>query len=138
MGLWEKFEMDDKVVKVLKEIPPGAHTEHFGPAYVTIHQLAVEFDQRFPAVRDELDVPLGGRGANRHTSLVDYLTTELVNKIKLYGDVYPVEAVQLSAVRFGELRLKGPGGRELISVTKGKGGNDLALVRLRPKEPKDD
>jgi hypothetical protein len=134
MGLWEKFEMDDKVVKVLKEIPPGSHTEHFGPAYVTIHQLAVEFDQRYPAVRNELDAPLGGRGANRHTSLVEYLTTELVNKIKLYGDVYPVEAVQLSSVRLGDLHLKGPGGRDLVSTGKSKSGKDLALVRLRPKE----
>jgi len=134
MDLWEKFEMNDKVVKVLKEIPPGSDVDHFGPAYVTIHQLAVEFDQRYPAVRDELDVPLGGRGANRHASLVEYLTTELVKKIKLYGDVYPVEAVQLSSVRLGELRLKGPGGRDLVSTSKGKGGKDLALVRLRPKE----
>jgi len=138
MGLWEKFEMDDKVIKVLKEIPHGSDADHFGPAYVTIHQLAVEFDQRYPAVRDELDVPLGGRGANRHTSLVEYLTIELVKKIKLYGDVYPVEAVQLSSVRFGEIRLKGPGGRELVSASKGKGGKDLALVRIRPKEPKED
>ncbi len=137
MGLWEKFEMNDKVIKVLKEIPPGPDADHFGPAYVTIHQLAVEFDQRFPAVRGELDLPLGGFGANRHISLVDFLTTELLKQIKLYGDVYPVEAVQLSSVRLGELRLKGPGGRDLVSggdKGRGKSSRDLALVRLRPKE----
>lgn len=127
MGLWEKFEMDDKLVKVLKEIPPGPDAADFGPAYVTLHQLAVELDQRYPEVRRQLDMPLGG-GASRHAGLVDFLGSELVGKIKRFGDVYPIEAAQLSSVRFRELRLKGPGGREVVGASKA----DLPLVRLRP------
>jgi hypothetical protein len=131
MALWEKLEMDDKLIKLLKEIPPGANAEDFGPAYVTIDQLAVVFDLRYPEVRQELDVTLGGRSGGRHTSLVDYLATELVPKIKRYGDVYPIEAAQLSSVRFREIRLNGPGGRDLVGTSKA----DLPLIRLRPKEP---
>ncbi|RSD21358.1 hypothetical protein [Amycolatopsis eburnea] len=129
MTLWDKLGMDDKLVKVLKEIPAGPDAGDFGPAYVTIHQLAVELDQRFPEVRKQLDVPLGG-GATRHSGLVELLGKELVDKIKRYGDVYPIEAAQLSAVRFRELRLRGPGGRDLVGASK----SDLPLIRLRPRD----
>lgn len=129
MTLWDRLGMDDKLVKVLKEIPPGPDASDFGPAYVTIHQLAVELDQRFPEVRKQLDVPLGG-GSTRHAGLVELLGKELVDKIKRYGDVYPIEAAQLSAVRFRELRLRGPGGRDLVGASKA----DLPLIRLRPKD----
>ena len=129
MTLWDKLGMDDKLVKVLKEIPAGPDAGDFGPAYVTIDQLAVELDQRFPEVREQLDVPLGG-GATRHAGLVELLGKELVDKIKRYGDVYPIEAAQLSAVRFRELRLRGPGGRDLVGAAK----TDLPLIRLRPRD----
>ncbi len=129
MTLWDKLGMDDKLIKVLKEIPPGPDAAEFGPAYVTIHQLAVELDQRFPEVRKQLDVPLGG-GATRHAGLVELLGKELVDKIKRYGDVYPIEAAQLSSVRFREVRLRGPGGRDLVGASK----TDLPLIRLRPKD----
>jgi hypothetical protein len=121
--------MDDKLIKVLAEIPPGPDASEFGPAYVTIHQLAVELDQRFPEVRRQLDVPLGG-GSSRHAGLVELLGKELVEKIKRYGDVYPIEAAQLSSVRFRELRLRGPGGRDLVGASR----TDLPLIRLRPKD----
>ncbi|MFJ1758976.1 hypothetical protein ACIOD2_01585 [Amycolatopsis sp. NPDC088138] len=133
MALWDTLAMDDKLVKVLKEIPPGPDAGDFGPAYVTIHQLAVELDQRFPEVRRQLDVPLGG-GASRHNGLVELLGKELVDKIKRYGDVYPIEAAQLSSVRFRELRLKGPGGRDLVGASR----TDLPLIRLRPKDKPED
>lgn len=129
MTLWDKLGMDDKLIKVLTEIPPGPDAEEFGRAYVTIHQLAVELDQRFPEVRRQLDVPLGG-GASRHAGLVELLGKELVEKIKRYGDVYPIEAAQLSSVRFRELRLRGPGGRDLVGASR----TDLPLIRLRPKD----
>ncbi|HET6711594.1 MULTISPECIES: hypothetical protein [unclassified Amycolatopsis] len=129
MTLWDKLGMDDKLVKVLQEIPPGPDAEEFGRAYVTIHQLAVELDQRFPEVRKQLDVPLGG-GATRHAGLVELLGKELVDKIRRYGDVYPIEAAQLSSVRFREVRLRGPGGRDLVGASK----TDLPLIRLRPKD----
>jgi len=127
--LWDKLGMDAKLIKVLEEIPPGPDAEEFGRAYVTIHQLAVELDQRFPEVRKQLDVPLGG-GATRHAGLVELLGKELVDKIKRYGDVYPIEAAQLSSVRFREVRLRGPGGRDLVGASK----TDLPLIRLRPKD----
>ncbi|MGW3966782.1 hypothetical protein ACWED2_43680 [Amycolatopsis sp. NPDC005003] len=129
MTLWDKLGMDAKLIKVLEEIPPGPDAEEFGRAYVTIHQLAVELDQRFPEVRKQLDVPLGG-GATRHAGLVELLGKELVDKIKRYGDVYPIEAAQLSSVRFREVRLRGPGGRDLVGASK----TDLPLIRLRPKD----
>ncbi|WP_329046493.1 hypothetical protein OG738_31905 [Amycolatopsis sp. NBC_01488] len=129
MTLWDRLAMDDKLVKVLKEIPPGPDAPEFGPAYVTIHQLAVELDQRFPEVRKQLDVPLGG-GSTRHAGLVELLGKELVDKIKRYGDVYPIEAAQLSSVRFRELRLRGPGGRDLVGASR----TDLPLIRLRPQD----
>jgi hypothetical protein len=121
--------MDGKLVKVLEAIPPGPDAGDFGRAYVTIHQLAVELDQRFPEVRAQLDVPLGG-GATRHAGLVELLGKELVDKIRRYGDVYPIEAAQLSPVRFRELRLRGPGGRDLVGASR----TDLPLIRLRPKD----
>jgi hypothetical protein len=127
--LWDTLAMDDKLVKVLKEIPPGPDAPEFGPAYVTIHQLAVELDQRFPEVRRQLDVPLGG-GSTRYAGLVELLGKELVDKIKRYGDVYPIEAAQLSSVRFRELRLRGPGGRDLVGAAKA----DLPLIRLRSRD----
>jgi hypothetical protein len=127
--LWDKLKMDDKLIKVLQEIPPGPDAGEFGRAYVTIHQLAVELDQRFPEVRTQLDVPLGG-GATRHAGLVELLGKELVDKIRRYGDVYPIEAAQLSSVRFRELRLRGPGGRDLVGASK----TDLPLIRLRAKD----
>ena len=129
MTVWDKLGMDAKLIKVLEEIPPGPDAEEFGRAYVTIHQLAVELDQRFPEVRKQLDVPLGG-GATRHAGLVELLGKELVDKIKRYGDVYPIEAAQLSSVRFREVRLRGPGGRDLVGASK----TDLPLIRLRPKD----
>ncbi|WP_410565017.1 hypothetical protein [Amycolatopsis sp. cmx-4-61] len=129
MTLWDKLGMDDKLIKVLQEIPPGPDADEFGRAYVTIHQLAVELDQRFPEVRKQLDVPLGG-GATRHAGLVELLGKELVDKIKRYGDVYPIEAAQLSSVRFREVRLRGPGGRDLVGGSK----TDLPLIRLRPRD----
>ena len=129
MDLWEKCGLDDKLVKVLEAIPGGADAEFFGRPYVTVHQLAVELDQRYPEVRRELDVPLGG-GATRHAGLVDYLGKELIEKIKRFGDVYPIEAAQLSALRFRELRLAGPGGRDLV----GGGKRDLPLIRLRARD----
>ena len=39
-------------------------------------------------------------------------------------------AAQLSSVRFRELRLRGPGGRDLVGASK----KDLPLIRLRPKD----
>lgn len=131
MAQWEQFEMDAKITAILKEIAPGDESETGpGPAYVTVDQLAIELDLRHPGVHQQLKLPVEGFGKARHAPLAEYLSAQLLDKIKRYGDVYPFESALLSPARLGELRLKGPGGRDVATKSK----KDVPLIRLRPKK----
>ena len=131
MAHWEKFEMDAKITAILKEVAAGDDSDAGpGPAYVTVDQLAIELALRHPSVHDELKLTVEGFGKARHSPLADFLSTQLLDKIKRYGDVYPFEYALFAPARLGALNLKGPGVREVGVKSK----KDIPLIRLRPKK----
>jgi hypothetical protein len=130
MSVWERFEVERKIIGILRETP-HQEAHHFGRPYLSAYQLAIEVDRRWPDLRNALDnPPVGGLGIGTRNSLAQYLARELSRRIKS-GELTTVEGAFLSDEDLEELIYVESDGQRVTSSLTGSGYH-LSLFRLRP------
>lgn len=129
MSAWEENQLEARIVEVLEAVPawsPGGH--HFGSAYITAYQLAVELEVRNKGLCKELGYELGGRGAGDR-SFSQYIARELSRRIKA-DDAFPVEGAFLANQHLDQLVVTAPDGTPITASFIGA-NQDLSLFRLK-------
>ncbi len=82
MSIWQEYQIEDKVTKILQDIPDSADKHHLGRPFLTAYQIAIEFANRFPEEHQKIGHPVGGAGVGQRNSLAQYLALELSKHIK--------------------------------------------------------
>jgi hypothetical protein len=95
MSKWEDLKVTDHLVKILSDLHPKPH--HFGAAFLTAYQLAIELRGRFPQITAALGKPVGGLGVGPQDSLARYLARELSARIKADPVGFPIAGAYLSS-----------------------------------------
>ena len=101
---------------------PNRH-HHLGRPFLTAYQLAIEYDRRFPGLRRQLGLPIGGSGAGVNQSLPQWLARHLSQRIR-YGDIEDIEGGFLSDLHRADISFNGPDGSVRSSV------GDISIFRL--------
>jgi hypothetical protein len=130
-SIWQRLDVEAKVVAVLASVQPASSPRFDGNPFLTAYQLAILLDDQYPEVRQELgpDVPIGGAGSGS-PSLARYLAQQLAAEIRRRGVACRMEAATLSRSRLGDVRFKVPGAPGIWD-SNAKTGWDLSLFRLR-------
>jgi hypothetical protein len=81
MSKWQELDIEDKIIRILKEIPDAAPEHHLGRPFLTAYQIAIEFARRHPEETDQLGFPIGGAGTGQRNSLAQYLAGQLSRNI---------------------------------------------------------
>ncbi|WP_421119840.1 hypothetical protein ACE2AJ_00320 [Aquihabitans daechungensis] len=134
MSSWNEHQLERRIVEVLRDVPvrnPGGH--HFGRAYITAYQLAVEVDHRWPEIREALGYPLGGEGSGQQMTFARYLAKELSTRISREGPAYPVEGAFLGHLHLLDLVVARPDGEDPIRASFFGRNQDLSMYRSRPE-----
>lgn len=124
---WQQYDIESKLIAILREVPEEAKGHHFGRPFLTAYQIAIEFAQRHPEVVEALGHPVGGEGIGVRYSLANYLAHQLSTRIR--DGLIPVEGVFLSnkhlhAVTFDH-------NNELITSSLTDTQYTLSMYRLR-------
>ena len=118
MTKWDDNNMTAKILDVLADTRlAGGSGHHFGRAFATSYQIAIEIERRFPGTAAALGKHLGGAGTGAQDSVSQYVGNELSKQIKARGTAHPVEGRFLSSI-------------EVVSSLTGT-GFDLGIFRLR-------
>lgn len=80
MSLWDQLQIESKVRAIL-DVRSHSPDHHFGRPFLTPYQIALEFEQRYPAEFSQLGKPVGGKGTGQQDSLSQYLALELSRRI---------------------------------------------------------
>ena len=129
MSVWGDFEVESKIIDILRDTP-HQEAHHFGRPYLSAYQLAIAVDRRWPGIRAALgNLPVGGLGTGMRSSLAQYLAGELSRRIKS-GELTTVEGAFLTDEDLVEIVYAGSDGRRITSSLTGS-GYDLSLFRLR-------
>ncbi|MCL4266068.1 MAG: hypothetical protein KJ069_22855 [Anaerolineae bacterium] len=91
---WQQYDIEVKLMNILRETPDEAGGHHFGRPFLTAYQIAIEFAQRHPEVVTALGHPVGGQGIGVHYSLASYLAQQL--SVRIRDGLIPVEGGFLS------------------------------------------
>ena len=127
MSHWNEYQIEDRVTQILSEVPDAADWHHFGRAYLTAYQLAIEFSARFPEVVEDIDLPLGGRGSGQRNSLAQYLAKELSRRINS-GEITHIEGGFLSNQHLRDINFLN--GEEVIYSSLTGTNYTLSMYRL--------
>jgi hypothetical protein len=127
MSHWNEHQIEDRVTQILSEVPDAYGSHHFGRAYLTAYQLAIEFFRRFPEAAAAIGLPLGGRGTGQHSSLAQYLARELSGRIKT-GEITCIEGGFLSDQHLRDINFLN--GQEVIYSSLTGTGYTLSMYRL--------
>ena len=128
---WQQYNLEALLTAILASVesrPTAGH--HFGPSYLTAYQLAIELKKRHPDVARALDYPLGGEGIGQHTSLAQYIGSELSRRIH-NGEIMQIEGALLSDFHVAEVVFKYDGAK--IKSSLAGFGFDHALFRIAKK-----
>ena len=101
---------------------PNRH-HHLGRPFLTAYQLEIEYDRRFPELRRQLGLTIGGSGSGEHQSLPQWLARNLSQRIR-NGDIEDIEGGFLSDLHRADISFNGPGGPVRSSV------GDISIFRL--------
>ncbi|AKL96155.1 hypothetical protein CACET_c27100 [Clostridium aceticum] len=80
MSIWKNERLEDKIIKILKDVnfkPNQNH--HFGKPFLTPYQLAFELKKRYPETVENLNSckDIGGEGSGNYNSLPQYLAGQI-------------------------------------------------------------
>ena len=82
---------------------------HLGCPFLTAYQLAIAYDQRFPELREQLGLTIGGSGSGEHQSLPQWLARNLSQRIRS-GEIKDIEGGFLSNLHLADIAFNGPDG----------------------------
>ena len=95
MSHWDEFDLEAKIIQILRTAKGYPHEHHFGSPFLTTYQLAIAFAQNYPEDFRTITLPIGGEGVGQHNSLAQYLAGELSKRIKS-GSITNIEGCFLS------------------------------------------
>lgn len=103
---------DSTVENNVREILGGVYyrrnpAHHLGHPFLTAYQLAIEYDDHFPELREELGYPIGGRDSGEHRSLTSWLADNLSRRIDS-GSIADIQRGFLSDRRIFHIAFDGP------------------------------
>ncbi len=124
-GMWDDFEIEDKITAILRDLPYN-EDHHFGRPYASPYQIAIIFAERYPNTFERIGKPVGGRGTGQRTSLAQYLAQELAVRIR-DELITHVEGAWLSAEYLRDVEFNNQGEPLRASIS----GYDLSLFRLK-------
>ncbi len=106
--IWTKYELEEKIAKILKDVEPKDYAPHFGRyVYLTAYQIAIEFCKNYKEDFDDIKKTLGGSGTgSKGDSLPRYFSNTLSRFIK-EKKVKHIEATQLSKEYIYEVKFSG-------------------------------
>ena len=116
--------VEDNVRAILSGVyyRPNRH-HHLGRPFLTAYQLAIAYDRRFPELRRQLGLPIGGSGAGANRSLPQWLARNLSQRIRS-GEIEDIEGGFLSDLHRADICFNGPEGIVRSSV------GDISIFRL--------
>ena len=83
MYKWEKFDIENKVIDILRHAEGHPQEHHFGSPFLTAYQLAIAFSQLYPDDFQSLGYEnVGGKGIGKRSSLAQYLAKQLSTRIR--------------------------------------------------------
>ncbi|MCG8915548.1 hypothetical protein L6E12_07095 [Actinokineospora sp. PR83] len=131
---WQQLgiDIDHMVRTVLEEVPlhPDVPSQA-GRPYLTVYQIAIRLDARFPEVRRALgsDVEVGGRDIGVHHSLASRLGQYLVASVKS-PDNHDIEGAVISPAHVAAFEFTGSD-RNRIRSSLPEAGLPHWIFRLR-------
>ena len=81
MSQWDDLDMDTKISQILA-VQSHEPTHHFGRPFLTPYQIAIAFQEQYPADFQTIGKPLGGRGTGQQDSLAQYIALQLSRRIR--------------------------------------------------------
>lgn len=111
---WNAYGVEPAVLEILQGVRGHEQSRALGRPYLTAYQLAVAFDQRYPAIAAELAREIATAGDDWIPTLAAYLARELAAAIA-GGRLPGVQAALLSD-------------RHLLAASFGRGGLPSAKV----------
>lgn len=126
MSQWNDLDMDSKIAQVL-DVESHAPQHHFGRPFLTPYQIAIRFEELFPAECQAIGKPVGGRGSGRQDSLAQYIAKQLSSRIR-EGTLRNIEGRFLHRASLRKLEYEEGG--QVIEASSMQ-SYDLSLFRLR-------
>ncbi len=111
---WDAYRVEPAVLEILQDVRSHEQGHALGRPYLTAYQLAVAFDQRYPAIAADLAREIAGTGDDWIATLAGYLAQEMAARIRS-GRLPGVQAALLSD-------------RHLLAAAFGRGGLPSAKV----------
>lgn len=124
---WQQYDIESKLIVILREVPEDAKGHHFGRPFLAVYQIAFEFAQRRPKVGVALGHSVGGKGIGVRYSSANYLGHQLSRRIR--DGLMPVEGVFLSNKYLHPVTLEH--NNELITSLLTGTQYTLSMYRLR-------
>lgn len=128
MSYWQEHNLEEKITKILSDVPDYAPDHHFGRPFLTAYQIAIEFAHRYPDDFACLGFPVGGAGIGQRNSLAQYLAGQLSANIKS-GHITHVEGGFLSNHHLNDITFDNAG--EIIRSSLTTTQFTLSMFRLR-------
>ena len=134
-SIWTKYELEEKIAKILKDVEPKDYAPHFGRyVYLTAYQIAIEFCKNYKEDFDDIKKTLGGSGTgSKGDSLPRYFSNTLSRFIK-EKKVEHIEATQLSKEYIYEVKFYGhncENQEKEIIASNPDWGYDISLYRYK-------
>jgi hypothetical protein len=135
MSIWSDRDVLQAVLEAIDGVHLNSSQAHvLGKPYLTAYQIAIKVDASHPLIREELGLPLGGRGAGAHSSFAQYLAKQLSRDIRTLGTASEVEGAFLSNEHVQNLCFTDAEGGNVESSLTGTPA-DLSLFRRREATP---
>ncbi len=128
MSNWQELNIEEKIIRILRDVPDAAPEHHFGRPFLTAYQIAIEYAQLYEPDMAQLDVPIGGAGIGQRNSLAQYLARELSRRINA-GQLPHIEGGFLSNQHLNDINFD-TGDRIIQSSLTGTEFT-LSMFRLR-------
>jgi hypothetical protein len=85
MNYWEDLGLEEKVLKILSEMPLFERARHFGRPFLTSYQIAIEFARRYPHDFAQMAMAIGGEEhIHQQGSLAQYIAQHLSAAVKAH------------------------------------------------------
>jgi len=82
MDFWQELDLENKIIRILSEMPLSERARHMGRPFLTSYQIAIEFKHRYPRDFDCMDVAVGGSDVGQKASLSQYIAQHLSRLVK--------------------------------------------------------
>jgi hypothetical protein len=85
MSDWKDFDIGNKIRTILSKKKIQGAGNSLGRSFVTIYQIAIEFEKDYPNITIQLGFDkntVGGKDVGQHNSLAQYLASQLGSHLK--------------------------------------------------------